>query len=136
MQPLINLKQFIAVLLLLIIPAALLVAYFRKYDPQASGHAHSESATHDKGGMTTGADEKQGVPEQPASELEALREQVEASRVQFEASRSQLEASRKALEAFTSGDELEKQTEITPERRDTAPTEQEPPSSDGHEHKH
>lgn len=52
MQPLINLKQFIAVLLLLSIPAALLVAYFRNYDPQAEGHQHSESATHGTNRMT------------------------------------------------------------------------------------
>ena len=42
MQPLINLKSFLAVLLILIVPAALLVAYFRNYSPGAGGHEHSE----------------------------------------------------------------------------------------------
>ena len=42
MKPLINLKSFMAVLLILIVPAALLVAYFRDYSPGAGGHEHSE----------------------------------------------------------------------------------------------
>lgn len=42
MKPLINLKSFLAVLLILIVPAALLVAYFRDYSPGAGGHEHSE----------------------------------------------------------------------------------------------
>ena len=42
MQPLLNLKSFLAVLLILIVPGALLVAYFRNYSPEAGGHEHSE----------------------------------------------------------------------------------------------
>ena len=57
MQPLINLKSFLAVLLILIVPAALLVAYFRNYSPGAGGHEHGEiaeggDATMDKDGMS------------------------------------------------------------------------------------
>jgi hypothetical protein len=133
MQPLINLKQFMAMLLLLVIPTALLVAYFRKYDPQAGGHQHSESATHGKGRVTTGKAENQTVPEQKASQLEALREQYEASRMQFEASRTQLDASRKALEALTAGDQPEKRPE-TPQAGETVPMQEE--RSDGHAHEH
>ena len=42
MKPLINLRSFLAVLLILIVPAALLVAYFRDYSPGAGGHEHGE----------------------------------------------------------------------------------------------
>lgn len=42
MKPLINLKSFLAVLLILIVPAALLVAYFRNYSTEGAGHEHSE----------------------------------------------------------------------------------------------
>lgn len=42
MQPLLNLKSFLAVLLTLILPGSLLVAYFRDYSPGAGGHVHSE----------------------------------------------------------------------------------------------
>lgn len=42
MQPLINLKAFLAVLVILIVPAALLVAYFRNYSSTAGGHDHGE----------------------------------------------------------------------------------------------
>lgn len=42
MKPLINLKSFLAVLLILIVPAALLVAYFRNYSTESAGHEHSE----------------------------------------------------------------------------------------------
>lgn len=47
MQPLINLKSFLAVLLLLIVSGSLLVAYFRNYSSEAPGHGHSEKAGHD-----------------------------------------------------------------------------------------
>jgi Spy/CpxP family protein refolding chaperone len=47
MKPLINLKSFLAVLLILIVPVALLVAYFRNYSPEAGGHEHSEMAKRD-----------------------------------------------------------------------------------------
>ena len=42
MKPLINLKSFLAVLLILIVPAALLVAYFRNYSSEAPAHEHGE----------------------------------------------------------------------------------------------
>ena len=54
MKPLINLKSFLAVLLILIAPAALLVAYFRNYSPEAGGHEHSEMAK--RGGAAMGKD--------------------------------------------------------------------------------
>lgn len=40
MQPIINLKSFVAVLILLVVPAALLVAYFRNYSAEEGGHEH------------------------------------------------------------------------------------------------
>lgn len=48
MKPLTNLKSFLAALLILILPASLLVAYFRDYSPGAGGHEHSDSG---KGGV-------------------------------------------------------------------------------------
>ena len=52
MQPLINLKQFLAVLLILIVPAALLTAYFRNYQPETwgEGHQHADAAGVHPGG--------------------------------------------------------------------------------------
>ena len=50
MQPLINLKAFLAVLLIFIVPAALLVAYFRNYSSTAGGHDHGEMGN--SGSMT------------------------------------------------------------------------------------
>jgi Spy/CpxP family protein refolding chaperone len=57
MQPLINLKTFLAVLLLLIVPGSLLVAYFRNYSSEAPAHEHGEKAKNhgaviDKGDMS------------------------------------------------------------------------------------
>lgn len=40
MKPLILLKSFLAALLILIVTAAFLVAYFRDYSPEAEGHEH------------------------------------------------------------------------------------------------
>ena len=59
MQPLINLKSFLAVLLILIVPVALLVAYFRNYSPEAGGHEHSEMAKRD--GAAMGKDGDKGA---------------------------------------------------------------------------
>ena len=42
MKPLINLKAFLAVLLILIVTGSLLVAYFRDYSATAQGHDHSK----------------------------------------------------------------------------------------------
>ena len=47
MKPLINLKAFLAVLLVLIVTGSLLVAYFRDYSATAQGHDHSKM---EKGG--------------------------------------------------------------------------------------
>lgn len=47
MRPLINLTFFVVVLLILIVPAAFLVAYYRNYSPEGAGHEHSEKG---KGG--------------------------------------------------------------------------------------
>lgn len=44
MQPIINLKSFVAVLILLVVPAALLVAFFRNYSADEGGHEHGGSA--------------------------------------------------------------------------------------------
>ena len=56
MKPLINLKSFLAVLLILIVPAALLVAYFRNYSSEAGGHEHSEMAKRDGAAMKMDGD--------------------------------------------------------------------------------
>lgn len=45
MKPLINLKSFLALLLILIVSTALLVAYFRNYSTEGAGHEHSEKGT-------------------------------------------------------------------------------------------
>lgn len=64
MQPLLNLKSFLAVLLVLAIPGALLVAYFRNYSPEAGGHEHAANGgSHgsDKGhDIGAGSDGKSG----------------------------------------------------------------------------
>lgn len=45
MQPLTNLKRYLAVLLILIVPAVMLAAFFRNYSPEGGpGHAHSQSS--------------------------------------------------------------------------------------------
>lgn len=120
MQPLINLRQFVAVLVLLIISAALLTAYFRNFQPEsdgqqsggASGHQASAGQSTVGGGDGQGEmrhQEKQGSGEMdhskmsgkaggPAAQPALDAEQLEASRAQIEASRLQLEASRMALE--------------------------------------
>ncbi len=61
MQPLLNLKSFLAVLLVLAVPGALLVAYFRNYDPEAGRHEHAADGAsggtghgRDKGGKSEG----------------------------------------------------------------------------------
>ncbi len=50
MQPSLNLKSLLAVLIILIVPAALLVAYFRNYSPEGGGHEHGNAAASGKGG--------------------------------------------------------------------------------------
>ena len=66
MQPLINLKQFLAVLALLIIPAALLTAYFRNYQPGNGGGAHGH---HAMGGQSAPmADHDAGHAPQPPAD--------------------------------------------------------------------
>lgn len=58
MQPLLNLKSFLAILLVLAIPGALLVAYFRNYSPE--GGAHEHAAGGDSHGMEKGHDVNAG----------------------------------------------------------------------------
>lgn len=55
MKPLFNLKAFVAVLVILIVPAALLLAYFRNYSPEAGGHEHTHMAL-DSDKMAKGGD--------------------------------------------------------------------------------
>lgn len=54
MKPLINLKSFLAVLLILIVTAALLAAYFRNYSTEGAGHEHSEMAKTHGAAMSNG----------------------------------------------------------------------------------
>lgn len=56
MKPLINLKSFLAVLLILIVPAALLVAYFRNYSSEAPAHEHGEKGKGDGAAMKMDGD--------------------------------------------------------------------------------
>lgn len=112
MRPLINLRQFLALLLLLIVPAVLLTAYFRNSGADsgaASGHhgPATQPATGDHHGPAAANPTQQpsanpmdhsqmsGMQQSPAPEADP----VEAARAQLEASRAQLEASRKILEA-------------------------------------
>lgn len=151
MQPLINLKQFLAVLTLLIIPAVLLTAYFRNYQPEsgggtaghhAMGDASAPMADHHGGGegKPPPADgqmdhsKMSGGKEGQASPAEPTQAQVEASRMQLEASRAQLEASRKLLEATPEAG----QTPPAQPPGTAAPSGAQPPAkADGHApHKH
>ena len=50
MQPSLNLKSFLAVLIILIVPAALLVAFFRNYSAEGGGHEHGSAAASGKSG--------------------------------------------------------------------------------------
>ena len=50
MQPSLNLKSFLAVLIILLVPAALLVAYFRNYSAEGGGHEHGSAAASGQGG--------------------------------------------------------------------------------------
>ena len=56
MKPLINLKSFLAALLILIVPAALLVAYFRNYSSEAPAHEHGEKGKGDGAAMKMDGD--------------------------------------------------------------------------------
>lgn len=47
MKPLANLKSFLAVMLMLIVSATLLIAYFRDDSPAATGHAHGKMPSDD-----------------------------------------------------------------------------------------
>ena len=149
MQPLITLKQFLAVLLILIVPAALLTAYFRNYQPETggSGHQHADAAgTHPAGGhgdmampagggdtakqppaggemdhsKMTGAAGGQTQPTQPPAAAQQGAAPAPDAK-QLEASRAQLEASRAQLEASRQALEA---TKTQP-----APQEGKPPAS-------
>lgn len=79
MQPLLNLRSFLAILLLFAIPGALLVAYFRNYSPEAGGHEHSaggESQGMDKAhDMGAGSQEKSGnMPMKSHQDMKAGQE--------------------------------------------------------------
>ena len=50
MQPSFNLKSFVAVLIILIVPTALLVAYFRNYSAEGGGHEHGSAPVSGHGG--------------------------------------------------------------------------------------
>ncbi len=54
MKPLINLKAFLAVLLILIVSAALLVAYFRNYTTEPTGHEHGDQGNGAAAGKKSG----------------------------------------------------------------------------------
>lgn len=144
MQPLINLKQFLAVLLLLIIPAVLLTAYFRNYQPETggAGHQHADAAgTHPAGGHGEAAKPQgeggghehnaagggeQGKPSggmdhekmKEGAAPQGTAETPDAK--QLEASRAQLEASRAQLEASRQALEAAKGQPAPPEGQQPA----------------
>jgi uncharacterized protein involved in copper resistance len=154
MEPIQNLKRFLAVLIVLILPAALTVAYFRNYSPDAKHeHGTGETAPHHADTQSKPAETEKTKPmdhgnmpgmqpskspestEQPMPHDTAMspappptQEQLEASRLQLEASRLQLEASRKQLEAA----EAAKSQPTSPAPAKPPPS----PSPDGHDHKH
>lgn len=89
MQPLNNLKSFLAVLVILIVPAALLVAYFRNYAPEAAGHDQSAQGKDDgaamgkddisalkSGGDSKSTKEHGNNAQSSASHLQSLRTQA------------------------------------------------------------
>ncbi len=147
MQPLINLKQFLAVLLILIVPAALLTAYFRNYQPETggAGRPHADAAgTHPAGGhgdMAMPAGEAAGHEHGAKSGGEAKPPpaggQMDHSKMtggaaqqgatpapdakQLEASRAQLEASRAQLEASRQALEATKAQPVPQESQPPAP---------------
>lgn len=101
MRPLLNLKSFLAVLMILIVPAALLVAYFRNYSPEGGGHEHSGAVTSGKGddnsamkpghnmsAMQTGGDKSAMQPGhdmsamQPGSDKSAMQRSHDMSAMQ------------------------------------------------------
>ena len=98
MQPLLNLKSFLAVLMILIVPSALLVAYFRNYSAEGGGHEHSHTAASDKGGdmsaMKTGGDSHtaMGHSEMPKSQGEQMQSEKKTETSQSPAAQPQKEA--------------------------------------------
>ena len=84
MQPLLNLKSFLAVLIILIVPTALLVAYFRNYSAEGGGHEHGSTAASGKGSdmsaMKTGTDNPvaMGHGEMPKSHGGQMQSQKQA----------------------------------------------------------
>ena len=156
MHPLINLRRFVAVLILLIIPAALLTAYFRNFQPESDGQEsgaadghHPSAGQSAMGGGRDGQAEMRNQGEQGSGEMDHSKmtgnadgpaaqpafdsEQLEASRAQLEASRLQLEASRMALEAAKlQAPQLEKSAPAD----GTKPSPARESAADGHAHKH
>ena len=83
MQPSLNLKSFLAVLIILIVPTALLIAYFRNYSAEGGGHEHGSAAAsgkdgdmsakkpdHDMSAMKTGSDK---IAVKPAGDKSAVK---------------------------------------------------------------
>jgi hypothetical protein len=125
MKPRINLKQFVAVLVILIVPVALLAAYFRNYQPEAGGGGHQNmgaGAMHSPGGHEEmeksggeGAGHEHGEKGGGEAKAQPGGEKMDHSKMgggagpetvapsadakQLDASRAQLEASRAQLEA-------------------------------------
>ena len=97
MQPLLNLKSFLAVLMILIVPVALLVAYFRNYSAEGGGHEHSNAAASDKGddisAMKTGTDSHgaMGHGEMPKSQGQQMQSEKKTETPQPPAAQPQKE---------------------------------------------
>jgi Spy/CpxP family protein refolding chaperone len=101
MQPSSNLKSFLAVLIILIVPAALLVAFFRNYSPEGGGHEHGDAAAsgksgdksakkpdHDMSAMKTGSD-KSAV--EPAGDKSAKKSDHDMSAMKTGSDKSAVE---------------------------------------------
>lgn len=141
MIPIKNLIAAVSLIFVLIVSAALTVAYTRKQAPagHSTGHSHTGSQQHAEP-QASG----EGSMQQPSEPSEI---QMEASRKQLEASRAQLEASRKMLEAVQTGPASQAQPQKTESGQPPAsparaaqtpdsPSTPAPKADDGHAHQH
>ena len=110
MKPLINLKAFLAVLLILIITGSLLVAYFRDYSATAEGHDHGKMEKSGGGVLNDGVDPGAMKPiyhvgatgfflDHPQQINLSAEQRKALNRIQVQAALGQASAGRKLQEA-------------------------------------
>lgn len=159
MRPLINLRQFLAILVLVIVPAVLLTAYFRNYQAEGgSGHAHGgggekmegmampaaekESGGHEHGAMKSPASEPMAAGEMDHTKMSGMTPAPADPHAQMpaatsgpdaaatEAARAQLAASRAQLEASRKALEAAQPAPVA----SAPPMQSASPEADDHEH--